>query len=104
MKTLLCAVLIAFSTLVSAQSKETKVTFTVNCFDRDVVLNLLTRELKEKIVFAGIDTLHAKEGVLSFMTHNTDNEEYTIGLFLTKSNLACIIGAGSGSFSHNSNK
>ena len=104
MKHLLCAALLTFSTLVSAQSEDRKVNMTVNCFDRDRVMKVLTEELKEKVVFAGMDTLHAKEGILSFISYNKENEGYTIGLLLTKTNLVCIIGAGTGSFTDSLNK
>lgn len=89
--------LLSAAMCVSAQDKQTVINLKVKCYDRDRVIEVLTKEYKEKVLFMGIDQEHGAQGVSSFLAHNAETETFTMGFHLTNSNLICIISSGSGS-------
>lgn len=98
MKNLFCAVMLTFSTLVSAQNKETKIDLPVSCYDRDLVLKELRERFEEKVLFAGIDDTRDVPNLSSFLALNKETETYTFGYYLPKNNMICIISSGNGNF------
>ena len=96
-KYIAATLLLSAAMCVSAQDKQTIVNLKVKCYDRDRVIEVLTKEYKEKVLFVGIDQEHGVEGVSSFLSHNAETETFTVGFHLTQSNRICIISAGSGS-------
>lgn len=98
MKNLFCAVMLTFSTLVSAQNKDTKIDLPVFCYNKDVVLKELNEKFEEKVLFAGIDDTRDIENLSSFLSLNQETETYTFGYYLPKNKMICIISSGNGNF------
>lgn len=87
-----CAPLIAFS---QNNTTETPLTHTMQCFDRDAVINELMSTYKEKVIFTGNNEAKLK-GSSSFLTYNEDKETFTIGIYVPNRNLICIVSTGYG--------
>ena len=88
----ICVPIIAFA---QNKSNETPLTHTMQCFDRDLVINELTKTYKEKIIFTG-NNENKLNGSSSFLTYNEEKETFTIGIFVPNRNLICIVSTGYG--------
>lgn len=102
-KPALVALLASFTVAAAAQSsKQTErkvdVDLPVSCFDKDLVLESLSRKYGEVVYFAGIDDLHEIENMSSFLALNRETNTYSFGFFLLKKGLICMVSAGEGMF------
>lgn len=88
----ICAPFIAYA---QTNSNQSPLTHTMQCFDRDVVINELVKTYKEKIIFTGNNEDKLK-GSSSFLTYNEEKETFTIGIFVPSRNLICIVSTGYG--------
>jgi hypothetical protein len=103
----LVALLASFTIAVSASafaqtSKQSErkidVDLPISCYDKDLVLESLSKNYGEVVYFAGIDDLHEIENMSSFLALNRETMTYSFGFFLLKRGLICMVSAGEGMF------
>lgn len=98
MKKILILMSLVFSAACFAQSKPVEIKLPIKCYAKDVVLQGLEKDFKEKIIFAGIDDFHKMDDLSTFITWNSDTETFTVGLYSVKEEMICIVSGGFGNF------